>query len=456
MTDAASTMKTVRTSAPGSSSEDHQRVTDAIMADVHDGPNRAVIVDSPPGAGKSTFVVRAAAELAAVDRVPLVAQTNAQADDLVAKLRDKHPDLTVGRLHGGSSYAGPHSASGKLLISKSIGDMEEANVIVATAAKWAYVEDLSFPVGIIDEAYQMRSDQLLYVADLFPRALMVGDPGQLDPFTPVDDTRWRSQPDGPVQPAVATVRHNHPEIEPHRLPVSWRLSARCAPLVADSFYPHLPFRAGTNLAERALSTTGPGPNESPEVSTAINKAVADGWGLVNLPGKVCPNLDAEAIDVVARCALGVLERKLEADDSPGEDGLVDARRIAVGVVHRRQRSAVRIRLDELGKVTGVDTSAVVVDTANRLQGREFHVVIVLHPLSARAAASEFHLETGRLCVLLSRHRHACIVVARDGIGDVLDAHPMSRPIWIGAPLPIPDGWEANHAVIDQLNRYRVG
>jgi hypothetical protein len=104
----------------------------------------------------------------------------------------------------------------------------------------------------------------------------------------------------------------------------------------------------------------------------------------------------------------------------------------------------QLRLAELGRQTGTDVSAITVDTANRIQGREYHVVIVLHPLSGRAAASEFHLETGRLCVLLSRHRHACIVVTRAGIQDVLDDHPMSRPVWIGADIPVPDGWEANH------------
>ena len=30
-------------------------------------------------------------------------------------------------------------------------------------------------------------------------------------------------------------------------------------------------------------------------------------------------------------------------------------------------------------------------------------------------ATAFHLESGRLCVLTSRHRHACVVVARAGI-----------------------------------------
>ena len=53
-----------------------------------------------------------------------------------------------------------------------------------------------------------------------------------------------------------------------------------------------------------------------------------------------------------------------------------------------------------------------VDTANRLQGREFDVVLALHPLSGRTDASAFHLDAGRLCVLASRHRQCCVFVGR--------------------------------------------
>ncbi|MYS52898.1 helicase, partial [Streptomyces sp. SID6013] len=89
---------------------------------------------------------------------------------------------------------------------------------------------------------------------------------------------------------------------------------------------------------------------------------------------------------------------------------------------------------------------VTVDTANRLQGREYDVTVVLHPLSGRPDATAFHLETGRLCVLASRHRHACIVVCREGVGALLDDYPSTEPVQLGTLVKFPDGWEANHAV----------
>ena len=95
------------------------------------------------------------------------------------------------------------------------------------------------------------------------------------------------------------------------------------------------------------------------------------------------------------------------------------------------------------------------DPAHRLQGREFDVPIVLHRLSGRGDATVFHREGGRLCVLTSRHRHACIVVARVGIPELLDAHPSTEPVHINVPAKFPDGWEANQAVMAHLAQWRV-
>jgi hypothetical protein len=58
-------------------------------------------------------------------------------------------------------------------------------------------------------------------------------------------------------------------------------------------------------------------------------------------------------------------------------------------------------------------------------------------------------------VLTSRHRHACIVVARAGIPELLDAHPSTEPVHLNVPAKFPDGWEANHAVMAHLQNVRV-
>lgn len=55
-------------SAPFDPSTEAARATEAILADTLHGTHRGVVVDSPPGAGKSTLVVNAARELAAAGR----------------------------------------------------------------------------------------------------------------------------------------------------------------------------------------------------------------------------------------------------------------------------------------------------------------------------------------------------------------------------------------------------
>ncbi|MFI8182979.1 AAA family ATPase [Actinacidiphila glaucinigra] len=423
--------------------------TERILHDTLHGTHRGVVVDSPPGAGKSTLVVRAAQELvAAGESLMVVAQTNAQVDDLVDRLATADPGLPIGRLHGSDSPPDPlldrHEA---VLKSAKAADLAGAKVVIATAAKWAFVKDVEpWRHAIVDEAYQMRSDALLQVAGLFERALFVGDPGQLDPFSVVGAEQWAGLSYDPSASAVVTLLAHNPGLPQHRLPVSWRLPASAAPLVSDAFYPYTPFRSGTGHGDRRLSFGVPGDGSGPD--RVVDEAAASGWGLLELPARRTPRTDPEAVRAIALVVRRLLDRGGVAVSERGT-APVGPDRIAVGTAHRDQAAAVRAALADLG-VTGVT-----VDTANRLQGREFDVTVVLHPLSGRPDATAFHLETGRLCVLASRHRHACIVVCRAGVSELLDEHPSTEPVQLGVTVKFPDGWEANHAVLAHLSEHRV-
>jgi superfamily I DNA and/or RNA helicase len=129
--------------------------------------------------------------------------------------------------------------------------------------------------------------------------------------------------------------------------------------------------------------------------------------------------------------------------------------LAIGVTHRDQREEIRTRIDEVCADLGVPPREITVDTANKLQGRQFEVVVAWHPLSGRRDSSAFHLKAGRLCVLASRHRQACIVVARAGIREQLDAYPHSEPVWLGTAMPDVDGWEASHRFLAHLENVTV-
>lgn len=428
------------------------RATEAILADTLHGSARGVVVDSPPGAGKSTLVVRAALELAGAGRpLMVVAQTNAQVDDLVLRLAEKDPELPVGRLHSSDADAYDRALDElpQVRTSAKAADLTGLPVVLSTAAKWAHVKvDEPWRHAIVDEAYQMRSDGLLAVAGLFERALFVGDPGQLDPFAIVGSEQWAGLSYDPSASAVTTLLAHNPDLPQHRLPVSWRLPASAAPLVSDAFYPYTPFRSGTGPDDRRLSFAVPSDGSGPD--RVIDEAAACGWGLLELPARHTPRTDPEAVRAVATVVRRLLDRGGAAtSERSGGPSPLTADRVAVGTAHRDQAAAIRAALAELG------VSDVTVDTANRLQGREYDVTVVLHPLSGRPDATAFHLETGRLCVLASRHRHACIVVCRAGVEDLLDDYPSTEPVQLGTLVKFPDGWEANHAVLAHLSEHRV-
>ena len=431
--------------------------TEDILA-VMRSASRGVVVDSPPGAGKSTLVVRAAAELAGQGhRVMVIAQTNEQVDDLTAAVAvalqpgNSEQGVRVGRL-AKSDYRPPERVE-RLPSVTSAGDLSElaeCQVILSTAHKWATVKAVGqWPWAIVDEAYQMRSDLLLRVAGLFERALFVGDPGQLDPFSVVEVDRWLGLSWDPTLSAVEVLLRHNEDVPVKQLPVSWRLPASAAPVVSAAFYPFSPFTSATSAHDRRLGfVTSPFGRSS--LDRVLETAAETGWGLYELPGGHKPRTDREAVSACAALGARLLERgALATSERSAEPAPVTPGRIAIGTAHRDQAAAIRSELVRLG------ADGVTVDTANRLQGREFDVTIVLHPLSGRRDATAFHLEAGRLCVLASRHRHACIMVARAGIQELLDAHPSTEPVHLNVAVKFPDGWEAQQALLAHLEQHRV-
>jgi hypothetical protein len=425
-----------------------EAVIAAIQADFTSGLHRGVVVDSPPGAGKSTLVVRAAVTLAAAgERLMIVAQTNEQVDDLTCNLSGKIPaGQVIGRLTSGTYGLPPRlTALPNVMIDKDAGNLLSCEIVIATAAKWAYVKNMSWPCAIVDEAYQMRSDSLLAIAARFERALFVGDPGQLDPFSIVQNDRWKGLTWDPMQSAVAGLLRSNPDLPVHRLPVSWRLPASAEQVVASAFYPYTGFRTGTGPGDRELSFGTRAFGRTP-VDAVLAEAANSGWGFLELPARHTMRTDAESVAAVAAVTRRFLNRGAVAR-SGDSSRPVTPDRIAVGAAHRDQVAALRTALADLPDVT--------VDTANRLQGREYDVTVVLHPLSGRRDASAFHLEAGRLCVLTSRHRQACVVVGRAGIRELLDTHPSSEPVHLHEPIKFPDGWAANQTVMGHLEAHSV-
>jgi hypothetical protein len=155
-----------------------------------------------------------------------------------------------------------------------------SQVIVATMHKLAYsVDDLgTFDRLILDEAFQSDSTQYLCVAQLADVHLPVGDPGQLDPFSTVDCTKWRGQPEDPLLTSIGVLLRNHPETPIELLPLTRRLAPSAVEVVQPAFYEGLPFRPVTLAGERELRmSAATGGRERRVEDRVLDLAVSSGW-----------------------------------------------------------------------------------------------------------------------------------------------------------------------------------
>lgn len=410
------------------------------------------LVDAPAGAGKTGLVTRLVPRHVKEDRrVGVITQTNEQADDLTRRLAREQPKLAITRLVRSGYQMDDRPAN--VTVVEDARNLRTDPVVIATADKWAFsAEKLkagAFDIGLIDEAYQMAGGKLLYSGHLFGALEMVGDPGQLSPFSQVDTERWAGLSVDPTRNAVDTIRY-YLEVPSDSLPVTRRLPASAAGIVKAAFYDGLEFSAATELGARQLGmkkATG-----RSAASAVTDTALTHGWAVARLPQRAVQRNDQEIAHSAAAIAKDLLTR--EAHRVHDEDGrlpkIITPDRIALGASHRDQVAALRAAAESLG------IDGVVVDTANRLQGREFDVVIAWHPLSGQVEASAFHLDVGRLCVLTTRHRHACILVGRDGIEELLE---MSVPAGEGLLGETMDrsisGWQAHLLLLGELAHTEV-
>jgi hypothetical protein len=105
-------------------------------------------------------------------------------------------------------------------------------------------------------------------------------------------------------------------------------------------------------------------------------------------------------------------------------------------------------------------SHVSIDTPERWQGLERRVMVIVHPLSGVSHPSAFDLETGRLCVMASRHQVGLVVVSRDHLSETLETHLPVADQAVGRPDVSGRGHHQNwmfwHALEEQKRVVRLG
>jgi AAA domain len=424
------------------------------------GRQAAVVAAAPAGAGKSHFVATTVGRLSGQGlRVAVSAPTNEQVHSLVERISQLNPGLAVAFVHAQGRELEPRIAALPGVSQPSAADAgrQQDPLVVATIDKLAdaYLRGhlSGFDILVIDEAYQADAARYYAAAGVAPTHLMVGDTGQLDPFSPIEDaTYWHGGPEDPLQTAVGVLLRNHPYTPVHRIPVTWRLDPRAVP-VARCFYPGHDFGAAVlpGVRQLRLARPGPGSQSLAAVDTTLNEAAASGWAHLILPGTPVLTADPETARLIRDLVHRLLARDAQIS-SEDRDAPADLRQqeIAVGVSHNDQKDLLRALLDDSG------LSAVKVDTANRLQGLTYEVVIAWHPLAGAPVTDAFHLDPGRLCVLLTRHRQACIVVGRETDRALLEGIPPATPGYLGwDPDPVLDGWDAHEGVFRLLESHVV-
>ncbi|AXV10297.1 DNA helicase (plasmid) [Euzebya pacifica] len=354
------------------------------------------MVQSPPGAGKSTLLATVASHLQVRGGfvVGIAAQRTNQAIDLANKLARLAPAADT-------VYVGP--SSGKrprdledgvphLRHIKPPDDMANGLIIVATSAKWAHVPAGNFRADmlLVDEAWQLRYADWGRIAHVADQYVLVGDPGQIAPVVTCTTRRWTS-PTGPQVPAPIAIRHLRATDDPATSPVTeYTLpnTRRCGPATAAVLAPLYPFPFGSARHDRTLLIDGAPAEEFARVSVDSNSASrSDRQVAAAIAERV-----AELLRVGAYRDERGNVRPLRPDD------------IGVLTGHVDQTNAVRSHLS--GLVDGADE--VTVDTADAIQGSEFLVALAWSPVACKAALNDFDLDTGRLCVMLSRHVTHCV------------------------------------------------
>lgn len=402
---------------------------------------RLAVIKAPPGSGKTFTLIEVLATLADDLRVAIAAQTNSQVDDICLRFAKEYPDVSVTRF----SSAGLRKPDGfPALVSwvRKTADLPRGpGVTVATTAKWSLTNlDTAYDLLAIDEAWQMSWADLMQCATVSERFLMIGDPGQIPPIVAIDARRWDTSPRAP-HVAAPDVVLGEPEYESTRfvgsLPACRRLPHEAVsfikPFYDFDFVPYEPAGArGLDLspdhawneplaAGRPLALTIPTPDHGPPI---------------------------EVDEEIAAAAAAVVNELLRAGATlrgAGPRHVLTAADIGVTSSHRVMNGAIAASLGSLA-------NAIRVDTPERWQGLERPVMLAVHPLSGVTDPSAFDLETGRLCVMASRHQAAFILLARDHVGETLRNYVPNAGQAPGRPDIVGRGHDAHLRFWEALER----
>lgn len=392
---------------------------------------KLAIVKAPPGSGKTYTLIEVLSALVADGmQIALATQTNSQADDICRRWAKGHPGARIARFSSTAPAASDDLPASIVRVTSRNDLPAGPGVVVATTAKWS-LTDLATPYDLlaVDEAWQMSWADLMQCAVVSDKFLMIGDPGQVPPVVPIDVRRWETSPRAPHEAAPEVILAED-ALEAARfvgsLPACRRLPCESVdyirPFYNFDFEAYVPAGAqglelcvswGDTLATgRPLALTIPTPDRGPPVEVDHDIAEASA------------RVVSDLLECGAIIRLGAVKRVL----TPAEVGVTSS--------HRVMNAALSAALGSLA-------NEIRVDTPERWQGLERPVMIAVHPLSGVSDPTTFDIETGRLCVMASRHQAGLIVLTRDHVGDTLRNYVPSAEQAPGRPDTAGRGHDAH-------------
>lgn len=386
------------------------------------GDGLCCVVKAPPGSGKSFNLLESLEDaIEAGKRIAIAAQTNNQVDDLCVRFCERYPATKIYRFSSDGYSPSVKFSPGVVVTTDKKRLPEDGSVMIGTVAKLGLVDFANpYDILLIDEAWQMTWADFLTLRDVSSRFIFIGDPGQIPPTVTIVVDRWEVSPDAPHRATPDVILENPDlvtETKVLNLDVCRRLPFDSVALV-QTFY-DFRFEPLAKEGERFLKPKKP--SDGSPIDRAIDELSTSSTVILTHPTGVdgAPiETDRELAEVTANIVRHLLDRGCIISTGPLEQKKprkLVAEDIGIVSTHNQMNTAIQNELSgTLSKIR--------VTTPERWQGLQRPVMIAVHPLSGVMFPSSFDLETGRLCVMASRHESACIFVTRDHVGETLDTH----------------------------------
>lgn len=386
------------------------------------------LVKAPPGAGKTHLLLQLlAAGYASRMRLAVATFTNAQADDICRRIARDHPGVPVARFL--SKDALDPELGGDVTVIRETKELPAGPcIVVASTAKWGFTRgDEPFDVLLVDEAWQISWADFLLLRGVAGRFVLIGDPGQIPPVVSIPTQRWETSPNAPHTPTPQLLLENAADLALEELPGSRRLPADAVEVV-NEFY-DFDFGAFAHPEERFIRLRSAGGRSAHDKALELLACASIVGVTIPTPDDGPPvEVDDQIAAEVSKLVKRLLEREPEASHASStrrRPRPLSADDIGIVSTHRTMNTQLHYRLPK--KLQG----RIRVDTPERWQGLERKLMIAVHPLSGVTAPTAFELETGRLCVMASRHQCGLIVVTRDHVADTLRHHIVSAEQPVG-------------------------